>query len=321
MFLVSRFETRAVPGNAKPETRNAKSAHCAAFYTEGMYKALSPGAVGVKPANLDAAIALASEHGFQGLEFNAREVAQLAEREGAAGVRRCFERAGLRPAGFGLPVDWRGDEGKWQTGLEELPRLAAAAADLGATRCFTWIMPSSDERPYEENYRFHVERFTPIARILAQHQCRLGLEFIGPKTLRDARKYPFIYRLHDTLTLGREIGPNVALLLDSWHWYTSGAGVVDVETIKPDDVVYVHVNDAPAGVPVDQQIDNVRALPGETGVIDIVGFLRALNTIGYAGPLVAEPFKKELAELPSDDARLERVSVSLDDVMRRAGIA
>jgi sugar phosphate isomerase/epimerase len=275
----------------------------------------------VKPTNLDAAIALASKHGFQGLEFNAREVAQLAEQEGAASVRRRFEDAGLRPSGFGLPVDWRSDEEKWRRGLEELPRLAAAAADLGTTRCFTWIMPSSDERPYEENYRFHVERFTPIARILGQHQCRLGLEFIGPKTLRDARKHPFIYRLHDMLAMGKEIGPNVGLLLDCWHWYTSGASVVDVETIKPDEVVYVHVSDAPAGVPVDQQIDNVRMLPGETGVIDVVGFLGALKNTGYDGPLVVEPFKKELNELPSDDARLERVSASLDEIMRRAGIA
>ena len=85
--------------------------------------------------------------------------------------------------------------------------------------------------------------------------------------------------------------------------------------------MYVHVNDAPAGVPVEEQLDNVRALPGETGVIDIAGFLQSLQAIGYDGPVVPEPFKKELADLPSDDARLETVGAAMDRIFRQAGIA
>jgi sugar phosphate isomerase/epimerase len=285
-----------------------------------MYKGLSPGAIGVRPADLRDAIAMAARHGFGGVEVNAREVAGLVEQAGAAQVRQWFEAAGVRPAGFGLPVDWRGDEQKWREGLEALPRLAEAAAAVGATRCMTWIPSSSDERPLQENWRFHVERFTPIARILADYGCRLGLEFLGPKHLREARKYPFIYRMGDMLRLGAEIGPNVGLLLDSWHWYTSGATVEELRALKAEQVVYVHLNDAPAGIPVDQQIDNVRALPGETGVIDVTGFLGALQAIGYDGPVTPEPFKKELRELPSDDERLRVVSAALDRVFRMAGI-
>ena len=36
----------------------------------------------------------------------------------------------------------------------------------------------------------------------------------------------------------------------------------------------------------------------KTGVIDIAGFLQALQEIGYDGPVTPEPFKKELADLP-----------------------
>src|SRR5262249_20132695 len=145
------------------------------------------------------------------------------------------------------------------------------------------IMPCSNDRDYEENWRFHVERFTPIARILAEHGCTLGLEFIGPKTLRDSQKYPFVHTLPKMIELGQAIGPNVGLLLDCWHWYTSHGTVEEIRALKPEQVVYVHVNDAPAGVDIDAQVDNVRALPGETGVIDIVGFLQALRHIGYDG--------------------------------------
>ena len=285
-----------------------------------MYKGLSPGAIQVKVAHLEEAIDKARRHGFGSVEFNPREIAERIERDGANTVREFFTAAGMRPAGFGLPLDWRGDEAKWREGIDRLPRLAGAAAAIGATRCMTWVLPSSDELPYAENRRFHVERFKPAARVLAEHGIHLGLEFLGPKTLRDARKHPFIYMLRDMLDLGREIGPNVGLLLDSWHWYTSGGTVEEIRALRPEQVVYVHVNDAPVGIPVDQQVDNVRAMPGETGVIDIAGFLRALDAIGYDGPITPEPFKKELRELPSDDDRLAAASAALDEIFRQAGV-
>ena len=70
----------------------------------------------------------------------------------------------------------------------------------------TWIMPQSNDRPFDQNFAFHVERFKPIARILDNFGISLGLEFIGPKTLRDAGKYPFVHTLHGMLAMGREIG-------------------------------------------------------------------------------------------------------------------
>ncbi|HZP81611.1 MAG TPA: sugar phosphate isomerase/epimerase [Chthonomonadaceae bacterium] len=286
-----------------------------------MYKALSPGAIGVRVSNLKEAIAAAKKGGFEGVEFGVHEVASLVETQGANAVTDLFAQAGLRPAGWGLPTDWRTSEENWKKGLDELPRLAQAAAAIGCPRTMTWIMPCSDERPYEANRRFHIERFTPIARILADNGCALGLEFIGPKTLRESQKYPFIHTMGDMLQMGREIGPNVGLLLDCWHWYTSHGTLDDIRALKPEQVVYVHVNDAPAGIPIDEQMDNVRALPGETGVIDIAGFLQALQAIGYDGPVTPEPFKKELNDLPSNDARLEKVGAAMTAIFRQAGLA
>jgi len=285
-----------------------------------MYKGLSPGAVNCKPDSLKEAIGLAKRHGFGGVEINPREVQSIDEELGAGTVAGLFRDAGLRPAGFGLPVDWRGEDEKWRTGLEQLPALAGVAASIGCQRCMTWVMPSSDDREYAENRRFHVERFTPAARILNEHGISLGLEFIGPKTLRDARKHSFIHKMGDMLELGREIGPNVGLLLDAWHWYTSGGTLDELAQLRSEQVVYVHVSDAPLGVPVDEQIDNQRMLPGETGVIDIGQFLSTLDRIDYDGPITAEPFKAALKELPSDDARLEVVARSLDDIFRKGGI-
>src|SRR5687768_6985330 len=139
-----------------------------------MYKALSPHAVGLRPTNLQEAIEMARKAGFEGVEYNAGEVADLIDQKGAESVRKLFSDAGIRPAGFGLPVEWRKDEATWRAGLEKLPREAAAAATIGNDRCPTWVLPMSNERPLEENWKWHIQRFKPIAEILHAHGIRLG---------------------------------------------------------------------------------------------------------------------------------------------------
>lgn len=285
-----------------------------------MYKTLSPGAIGVKFNDLASALAGAKRHGFEGIEVGADQVANLLDERGADGAKRVFADAGVRPAAFGLPVDWRGSADKWKADLEKLPRQARAAQALGITRTATWVLPGSNERAWDAQWDFMTERFRPIAEVLGDHGISIGLEFIGPKTLRDTFKYPFVHTMHAMVSLGRDIGPNVGLLLDCWHWYTAHNTVDDLRRLKAREVVYVHVNDAPAGVETDKQVDNTRALPGETGVIDIAGFLKTLRQIGYDGPVTPEPFKKELKDLASDDERLKVVGQAMDTIFNTAGL-
>ena len=211
-----------------------------------------------------------------------------------------FEQAGVRPGGWGLPLNWR--EPYDQSALAELGQQAAVAAQLGCTRVTTWLMPGSNDRPFRENFAFHVAQLLPVAQVLADHGCRLGLEFIGPRTMRDSHRYGFIYSPEGMLCLAEAIGANVGLLLDCWHWYTAVGSLADIRTLRAEDIVYVHVNDAPSGIAVEAQLDQVRRLPGATGVIDIAGFLRALRELGYDGPVTPEPFDKQLAALPADEA-------------------
>jgi sugar phosphate isomerase/epimerase len=285
-----------------------------------MFKTLSPGAINVTVKNLSEGLSAAKIGGFDGLEFGVAEVADLVDQQGADAVKKMFADAGVRPAAFGLPIDWRTSEENWRRDLTKLPRYVKAAAAIGVRRTATWILPGSNDRPHDENRKFHIERFKPIAAALAEHHIHLGLEFIGPKTLRDSLKHPFIYKMSDMLDMGREIGPNVGLLLDCWHWYTSGGTVDELRALRAEELVYVHVNDAPAGVHVDQQVDNVRLLPGESGVIDISGFLKALKHIAYDGPVTPEPFKKSLSNLPSDEARLKTVGAAMDKIFAQAGV-
>jgi sugar phosphate isomerase/epimerase len=266
-----------------------------------MYASLSPGTIGIRGISLPDSIALARDSSFAGLDFSIRDAADLATARGVGYVRDLFATSGVRLGGWGLPVNWRDDQ-VWESELADLPRLAALGRELGATRVSTWMLPFSDERDYDANFAWHVARFRPIAAVLADHECRFGIEFIGPKTLRASHTYEFIYTMDGLLELGRAIGTsNVGLLLDAYHLYTSGGAIADLDRITAKDIVVVHINDAIAGVPRDEQLDLVRALPAETGVLEIGPFLRKLDQLAYDGPVTTEPFSKRLNELAATD--------------------
>ncbi|MXW05413.1 MAG: sugar phosphate isomerase/epimerase [Gemmatimonadetes bacterium] len=270
-------------------------------------------------ASLAEALDMAAQYGFDGVDINLPDVAEMARETSAGEVRDLFERAGRRPGNWGLPIEWHGAGEKWTEELTRLRRYAGLARDIGALRTTAVVMPWSDERTFDENYAFHVERLKPVAEILGEHDCRFGLEFIGPETLRRGRKHAFVYTMDGMLALCRDVGPNVGLLLDLWHWYTSHGTWDDLTRLGNGDVVNVHVNDAPAGVPVDEQIDNKRCLPGETGVLDIARFLKALDAMGYDGPVTAEPFSARVNALAPRDA-LRETSEAMHRAWASAGI-
>lgn len=285
-----------------------------------MYATLNTGAIGVKTNGVHEAIVAAKLGGYAGIELRAPEVADLIEAHGADPVRALLSEAGVRAAVWGLGMDIRGDDAAWDEALVALRRNAAAMAAIDCTRVTTVLMSGNDERDYDANWRFHVERLTPVAAILAEHGCSLGLEYLGPQTILDRFKYPFVHTMERALELGAAIGPNVGLLLDCWHWYTAGDDLAVIHTARAEQIVHVHINDAPTGIPLAEQIDNRRALPGETGVIDIAGFFGALRGIGYDGPVTAEPFKRELGDLPNDAARLATIRETIAKVFAQAGI-
>ena len=277
-----------------------------------MFKNLNPGMIGIG-ASLSEALEMAARYGFDGVDLNMRDVAERVRRTSIEEVRGLFARTGRRPGNWGLPTEWHGAGEKWAEELASLRTCAATARDIGALRTTVVVMPWSDARDFDSNYAFHVERLKPVAEILGEYGCRLGLEFIGPETLRQNKKHAFIYTMDGMLALCRDLGPNAGLLLDLWHWYTSRGAWEDLARLGNDDVVNVHVNDAPAGIPVDEQIDNKRCLPGETGVLDIGRFLGVLDAMGYDGPVTAEPFSARVNALSPQDALRETA-----DAMRKA---
>ena len=287
-----------------------------------MLKTLGPGAIGIKDLALPDAIALARETGFDAITFDIREAATLAADHGPNHVRALFADAGIVPGSWNAPVSYRDDD-RYQTDLEALPRFAALGRDLGCVRATSGVAPGSNDREYAANWDWHVERLRPIAQILADSGVRLGFEFIGPKTFRAQFAHEFVYSMAGMMELATALGTgNAGILLDIWHLYTAGESITDLERLSAADIVAVHVNDAPAGIPRDEQQDLVRALPLETGVLDLAGFMAALRQLGYDGPVMPEPFSQRITDLAATDptAAARETAHAMDALWSVAGL-
>jgi sugar phosphate isomerase/epimerase len=235
---------------------------------------------------------------------------------GADATRQLFESLHLRPAIIDFPGDFRKDDRAFRASLPKIEEASHFAAAIGCPRMMTYIMPSSDT-PKEELRRIYKQRFTESARILAKSGVRLGLEFLGPLHLRKQFRYEFIWRMNDMLDFAKECGPNVGLTLDSWHWHHAGATTQDIIAAGRDRIVHVHFNDAP-NLPPEQIRDNERLLPGE-GVINLTGFLEALQQIGYTDALSVEVFGRGLNKMSPEQAARMGLKASLE-VFKKAGV-
>ena len=257
------------------------------------YTALVPGSIGVK-ADQAESIRLAVEHGFDSVQPLPGELAA----DGAGRHVAALREGRLRWAAAGLPVEFRRDEESFAESLAALPQAAEALQSAGVTRVGTWLRPSSETLTYLQNFRQTARRLRQVAKVLQDHGLRLGLEYVGTKRNWTAARHSAVHTLAGTVDLISEIGrPNVGVVLDSWHWWTSKETGDDIRALSGENVIAADLNDAPAGIEMEEQYDNQRELPLATGVIDAGEFLGALVAIGFDGPVRAEPFSRKLNEM------------------------
>ena len=262
---------------------------------------LSCGSIGVK-ADQRQALEYAHRFGYESIDADSAFLASLDE----SALKDFLDGMRSKKVGWGtsgVPTEFRKDDAAFRASITQLPPRAKALQNAGVTRVTTWISPGSNDLTYLENFRQHAARLREIASVLGDHGARLGLEYVGPKTSWTRSRYPFVKSMREMKELIAEIGrPNVGFVLDSWHWYTAGESAADLKTLTAKDVVSIDLNDAPAGLALDQQKDNERELPLATGVIDLAAFLNTLNSIGCDAPARCEPFNAPLRAMPPEQA-------------------
>ncbi len=268
-----------------------------------MYPSLMADLVGIDTTPQGAAD-LAARHGFSGLDLRLARWADWLEDHGVVRFADAMAAAGLR-AGYAsvLTRTLSARPEDWAHAMTELPRIARVAAALGFTRAGVVVLPFDDRLDLAANWKRHLDRLRQAAPVLADAGLSLGLEYVAPESRRADAAFPFVHDLAGTRALLAEATqPNAGLMLDSFHWHAAGETAGQLAELGPDEVVNVHLNDAPLGTPRARLDVRERELPGVTGVIDLKAFLLTLESIGYAGPLSVEPTHERWSRTPPEEA-------------------
>ncbi len=235
---------------------------------------------------------LASATEFDGFDFGAQGALDAINELGIAGVQQRLAELNVVPAVFGLDVEWRGSDEKFDEGMISFAERVAAAVAVGSDRCCTWIPPASDVPTAEWTART-VIRFQKIMDVLNAHGVRLGLEFVGPHHLRAGGAnamgaFPTIWTLEQTLELINAIGPDgLGLLVDSYHLDTTSTDAAALLPLGDALIVHAHINDAGNESTAETALDGNRVLPG-AGRLLLQHYVDVLKAIGYNGFLCCE---------------------------------
>ncbi|UZR99401.1 sugar phosphate isomerase/epimerase family protein [Chondrinema litorale] len=279
---------------------------------------LSPGNIGVS-LDQKGALQAAIDYGYEAIVSFPNEIQNWSDDE-VASFKKEMKSNKIAWGSGGIPVEFRKDEQTFKDGLSKLAKAAEALQKVGASKMNTWIMPTHPTLSYSENMKQHASRLGECAKILADYDVKLGLEYVGPKTLMARDRYPFIHTLAECLTLIENTKqPNVGIQLDTFHWYCGEDTVADLLSLKPSQIITVDLNDARSDLSRDAQLDGTRELAGATGVIDITAFLKALMEIGYDGTVRSEPFNKKLNDM-DDKKAMELDMQSLQAVLKNCGV-
>ncbi len=284
-----------------------------------MYRNLNTEVLGVSGRQSEL-IELALTYGFRGVDMDMAELVKRARSRGLDSVRRFIDSAKLRVGCFDLPNAWQKDEAAYKASLVELKEIAETASTMGAAVCIATVMPTSEDRTYQECFELHRSRFAEIAGILAESNIRLGLTFRASAKYRSTDQTPFIYQAETLMTLIKTIGhPNVGLALDTWTWFIGGGGTDQLSELTGDQIVSVRLADAPASADVASIGPDARYLPGTGGLIDCTAIVRHLASVGFEGPATIFPHGSRFSGM-TRDAIVQRASATLDELFKEAGL-
>jgi sugar phosphate isomerase/epimerase len=110
----------------------------------------------------------------------------------------------------------------------------------------------------------------------------------------------------ESIALGRELLAEMSvdgcgLVVDSWHFFVSGAPWSELAAAIPD-IAYVQIADGvrAEGADLTEQTLHHRRQPGD-GEFDLTAFVRALSDAGFRGPWCAEVLNREQRGQPVAD--------------------
>lgn len=148
------------------------------------------------------------------------------------------------------------------------------------------IVPADAVSPVEEShYDKAVSNLRKAGEYAEKYGVKLSVEFLA--------KSKFIGCLPTAVTLVRKTElKNIGILFDTFHFYCGISKIEDIEIVKGNEILLVHLNDV-LEKPREILTDKHRVLPGR-GTIPLKAIIRRLQTAGYDGYYSLELFNDEI---------------------------
>jgi sugar phosphate isomerase/epimerase len=268
---------------------------------------------------LEEKAALAAKYGYPGLDFSLAEA--RAYEGGSEGVKALLSKHELEASTvggvFGASLTDATD-GQFEEALGNVASHAAEVVALGGSRSGIGVACRAD-RPKDVLWPRAVERLRRLDGALEGTGVRLGMEFLGVKTLRLEKAYAFVQSMVEANRLLDDArARNVGLTLDSYHWYSGEDTLETIRQTPGERIVLLHVNDA-KDLPPHELLDADRVLPGE-GIIPLADWVRAISETGFDGFIALEVLGPRIAGMPPEEcARVGRERMTR--IMESAGLS
>lgn len=224
-------------------------------------------------------------------------------------ARRVLTDLGLTPVCcacgvFGL---WEPNP-KRAAALEDFKRRCEMFATLGLTRIYS--PTPTTEKFTQDDYKAGAANMHEVGDIAKQFRMTVMAEAVRAST--------FISTLPTLLKMTRDAAhPNVAPLLDFYHYWSGLSKLDDLDLIRPNEIGHVHFQDVP-DMPRELLDNTTRIIPGD-GVAPLTQILRKLADKGYAGPLSVELFLPKFQQGDPFEVGRE-IRQKAEAVMRRARV-
>jgi len=247
--------------------------------------------------------------GVKGAEIIAEHLDEFLKTNSPAVARRLFSDLGVTAVSGASRVNqlWEPHPGN-AAARESFKKRCDVFASVGLTRIYS---PTGATGAFtEDDYKVGADNMRAAGEIARQSGMMAMVEAVRAST--------FISTLPTLLTMTRAAAhPNVAPLLDFYHFWSGLNKLEDLDLIRPREIGHVHFQDVPDG-PRELLDNTTRLIPGE-GKAPLTQMLRTLADKGYAGPLSVELFLPRFQQ--GDPFEVARdIRRKAEPVMRRARV-
>jgi len=247
--------------------------------------------------------------GIKNVELTNNLLDEFLKSDSLPAAKRVLTDLGLTPVSsacgvFGL---WEPNP-KRAAQVDAFKKRCEQFASLGLTKIYS--PTPTTEKFTEEDYKRGVANMRENGDIAKQFGMVVMAEAVRTST--------FIGTLPTMLKMMREAAhPNVAPLLDFYHFYSGLNKLEDLDLIRNGEIGHVHFQDVP-DMPRELLDNTTRIIPGD-GVAPLNRMLRTLSDKGYSGPLSVELFLPKFQQGdPYEVAR--EIRQKCEAVMRRAKV-